>query len=548
MTDSPASHLERLAASLLVLDPAARFTGRGDDVVTLFMHPTTVVLLRVTDVSLMQQKVKAVLAAVARTESLAFVIIDEVTTAGDTGAVLAELVPRSWSPIAAKRFASVWRPGSPVKFVRGVRWRVLENAIARLESGVDDSSAAVLEERVAQGDEVARFMQPLLARKPVVTWAIAGLSVALFALQMFFGSGEPYLSATRMGGSVKSLILHGEYWRLLSPMLLHGSIAHLGLNMWALVSFGGFLEQLLGPRRYLILYVASGLGGSIASALRPDEVLSVGASGGIWGLMIAGAVLVTWPRGRLPALVSAGQRQRAWVPVVINAAYSFQPGIDFLAHIGGGVVGGLLMFSGVLTAGLPFASEVLTGDPAGRDGRLIRVIAAVLGVALLGSITAAIVTGRPWELRARPALERVQIDDAWSIELPRFVTPRNDAAHEHVFGSLRYDPMTVVADFQAEPLTDDQSANLRDVLTGSVNELKRDPWPGFQFTTPLEVRDHDGRPYLFSEQTAEGRRARAYWLADGNQLVELTVVLNDEASEGWKSVAAQLPFTLSRAR
>src|SRR5260370_13797086 len=85
--------------------------------------------------------------------------------------------------------------------------------------------------------------------------------------------------------------------------------------------------------------------------------MSVGASGGIWGLMVAGAVLVTWPRERLPALISAAQRKRAWTPVLINGFYSFTPGIDWLAHLGGGLTRGLLVLFGLITAGIPLAAD-----------------------------------------------------------------------------------------------------------------------------------------------------------------------------------------------
>src|SRR5262252_7552037 len=91
----------------------------------------------------------------------------------------------------------------------------------------------------------------------------------------------------------------------------------------------------IGGPRYLLLYVVSGLGGSLASFLRSQEMMSVGASGGIWGLMVAGAVLVTWPRPGQPILVAPSQRDRAWSPVVLNALVSLQPGIDALAHFGG---------------------------------------------------------------------------------------------------------------------------------------------------------------------------------------------------------------------
>lgn len=230
----------------------------------------------------------------------------------------------------------------------------------------------------------------LRQRTPVVSFGLAAVCVSIFALQMFWGSGEPVTAATRMGALIPSEVFAGDWWRLFSVMLLHGSLLHLAFNMLALLSFGPFLEKLIGSPRYLLLFVLSGLGGSVSSILRGTEIIGVGASGGIWGLMVAGAVVVTWPRGLLPAALAAQLRQRAWTPVAINLFYSLQPGIDMRAHIGGGVVGGLLVF--LLT------SSASQNEPL-RPSTGFKFAAVVAGVLLAVSFGLALADGHPWQLR-----------------------------------------------------------------------------------------------------------------------------------------------------
>jgi membrane associated rhomboid family serine protease len=115
--------------------------------------------------------------------------------------------------------------------------------------------------------------------------------------------------------------------------------------MLALYSLGGFLEALLGGRRYLLVYGASAVGGGIATAIAGTlrvmmggaPSYTVGASGAIWGLM--GATLALVLGRQMPRLIARGLRQRLLVVLAINVALSFVPGIDLYAHFGGGLVG-----------------------------------------------------------------------------------------------------------------------------------------------------------------------------------------------------------------
>jgi rhomboid protease GluP len=220
--------------------------------------------------------------------------------------------------------------------------------------------------------------------RPIVTYTLLGLSVAIFALQWatqnFLGVDYP----AALGLKVNELIIQGQLWRLVTPMFLHGGIVHIALNMYALLAFGPQLERFYGHGRYLALYLVSGFAGNVASfqfSLAP----SLGASTAIFGLLGAEAVFLYRNR----KLFGAGA-QRALVNLivigVINLVYGFaSPGIDYWGHIGG-LVGGVLFAW--------FAGPVLevSGSYPGLEmvdtRQTSSVIVAGLGVLLLFALLA----------------------------------------------------------------------------------------------------------------------------------------------------------------
>jgi rhomboid protease GluP len=80
-------------------------------------------------------------------------------------------------------------------------------------------------------------------------------------------------------------------WRLFTPLLLHGSIAHIGFNMYALFIIGPGLERYYGHLRFLVLYLLAGFAGNVFSFLF-TPALSVGASTAIFGLVAAQGVFL----------------------------------------------------------------------------------------------------------------------------------------------------------------------------------------------------------------------------------------------------------------
>ena len=177
-------------------------------------------------------------------------------------------------------------------------------------------------------------------RTPIVSYAILGVTVVVsfLALQPE-GSG-----VLRLLWLDKRGLADGEWWRLLSPVLVHGSLLHLAFNMYFLYLVGPLVEQVYGSARFLVLYLLTAATASLASYLLGGPGASVGASGALFGL--CGVLLV----GRVLHRPALQGQQRAMMSqigglVVINLVLgfglnAFGGGIDNAAHLGG-LLGGL---------------------------------------------------------------------------------------------------------------------------------------------------------------------------------------------------------------
>jgi rhomboid protease GluP len=178
----------------------------------------------------------------------------------------------------------------------------------------------------------------MAARKAWVSYSFIGLSICVFLLQLFTQSSMGIDLPAAYGAKVNSLIIQGQFWRFLTPVLLHGSIAHIAFNMYALFTIGPGLEQHYGHWRFLGLYILSGFAGNVISFwMSPNP--SLGASTAIFGLVAAEAVFVLQNRFLF------GPRARSILMNIltiigINLFLGLSPGIDNWGHLGG-LMGGL---------------------------------------------------------------------------------------------------------------------------------------------------------------------------------------------------------------
>jgi rhomboid protease GluP len=200
-----------------------------------------------------------------------------------------------------------------------------------------------------------RVYLPLPLQQPRLTWVLLAVNVGVWLLMTATGGSERLDVLIAYGAKFNPLIVQGQVWRLLTSIFLHIGLVHLLFNSYALFRLGTDVERVFGSRRFLVLYLLSGVSGSLLSfAFNPH--LSAGASGAIFGLI--GALGAHLFRHR-EAFGQMGQR-RLW-DVIGVAAYNLvfgfiTPGIDNLGHLGGlisGVVLGWLLgpqYSVVLTA------------------------------------------------------------------------------------------------------------------------------------------------------------------------------------------------------
>jgi membrane associated rhomboid family serine protease len=174
-------------------------------------------------------------------------------------------------------------------------------------------------------------------RPATFTSYLSYLLVAVGVLQLVSGGVGHSIEAA---GLVKAEVRGGAWWRLLTAPLLHAGFLHLWFNFAALAAFGRFVEAHTRRVHVLVIFVCSALAGSVASLLLLPAATSVGASGGVLGLL--GFLLALSYRGTSP--LPAGARRTLWGVILLNAAIGmvgFQF-IDNAAHAGGFVAGALL--------------------------------------------------------------------------------------------------------------------------------------------------------------------------------------------------------------
>lgn len=169
---------------------------------------------------------------------------------------------------------------------------------------------------------------------PKVTKYIIGICVGAFLFTLL--NGGVYYLANRLG-MVPLAIAAGEWWRLLTAAFLHGSFLHIAFNMYALYWLGPQLENLLGAKRFLGLYLLAALGGNVTSYYFSEfQTVSVGASGAIFGLLTATIVIGRELRADVSQLT---------LLLAINVGLGFfSSAIDWRAHLGGAVVGAAIAY------------------------------------------------------------------------------------------------------------------------------------------------------------------------------------------------------------
>ncbi len=192
-------------------------------------------------------------------------------------------------------------------------------------------------------------------KAPVATYVILAVNIGVYVLlklfsfyfkahnpleysieQHKFGDFYNYLIYT-YGAKENSFIMNGEYWRLVTPIFLHGGLIHLLLNSYFLFSIGKLVERIYGSAKFVFVYMIAGITGNIASFVF-SPAWSIGASGALMGML--GGLLYYGVEN--PDQFKRYFGYNVVSTIVINVIFGIStPGIDNYAHLGG-LIGGFL--------------------------------------------------------------------------------------------------------------------------------------------------------------------------------------------------------------
>lgn len=173
-------------------------------------------------------------------------------------------------------------------------------------------------------------------KKPVVTYILIVLNLMVFLYGVLHGNDE----LINMFGNNYELVQNGEFYRLLTCMFVHADIMHILFNMIALYSIGPVVERYYGKSKFLLIYLVSGLLGSIFSGVfMTADSISIGASGAIFGLLGSICYFTYYYRATLQGILRGSIMPVIIINLVIGLISS---SIDLSAHIGG-LIGGILV-------------------------------------------------------------------------------------------------------------------------------------------------------------------------------------------------------------
>jgi membrane associated rhomboid family serine protease len=170
----------------------------------------------------------------------------------------------------------------------------------------------------------------------IATGVLIAITVLVYIAEMAQGVGVSGVGGSQIvqdGAVFGPAVADGEWWRMITGGFLHAGLIHIGFNMYLLWLLGGALERYAGPARLLAIYFTAMLWGSAGALLLNPDALTVGASGGVFGLMAAVYLL---ERQRGVALLGS----TVGMLLLLNLVITFVlPGISIGGHLGG-ILGG----------------------------------------------------------------------------------------------------------------------------------------------------------------------------------------------------------------
>ena len=223
------------------------------------------------------------------------------------------------------------------------------------------------------------------------TYFLLAINCAVFLWMIFHGvsaSSPTPQQLVHFGANVPALVLHGQWYRLLTATFVHVGLIHLATNMWCLWNLGLLGEPLLGPLGLVAVYMLTGIAGNLLSlgwnVLMRDYIsVGAGASGAVFG--IAGILIVLLSNHKLPIPVYELKRLRrsviqfAALNLIIGLSTAIVPvgiRIDNSAHLGGFLFG--------LALGVPLVPRMTSGRTRYLQRQKITFVGAAFFLSLFG--------------------------------------------------------------------------------------------------------------------------------------------------------------------
>ena len=220
------------------------------------------------------------------------------------------------------------------------------DGLRRPPPSLDPRQMEVVAAEEARAEEESRFAPPVSVWSPggLVTRFLVGTNVAVFLLETALGGSTDYATLHRLGGLCTGCVVRGAWWRMVTSTFLHLGPLHLAMNVLALAALGPAAETALGKRRFLTVYLVSGIGSMAAVALRAwatdTASFTIGASGAVMGIVGSNAAMMLrgWVRERAPVARQRGLAMAGYVAVQM-VVDSMVPQFSFTAHLAGAIIG-----------------------------------------------------------------------------------------------------------------------------------------------------------------------------------------------------------------